>query len=243
MGKVLVELRQGRPAARYVEVKRGIWLSELAPVFEYALGIDPDSLAVAARDSTLLASIGARGETIEGYIYPTAYYVPIGASALDVLRQMADTFEARWKPEWSARLEWLGLTRDELVTLASIIEGEDPDEADRLLVSSVYNNRLADGRRLQADPTIVYALHERRRLYNKDYGLDSEYNTYRIYGLPPAPICQPTVASIMAALYPDASDFYYFVARADGRHIFSRSYREHLATIRAIRTRSSGNGR
>ncbi|UCD23598.1 MAG: endolytic transglycosylase MltG, partial [Gemmatimonadota bacterium] len=92
-------------------------------------------------------------------------------------------------------------------------------------------------------PTVVYALHERRRLYNKDYGLDSEYNTYRIHGLPPAPICQPNTASIMAALYPDASDYYYFVARSDGRHIFSRSYREHLATIREIRTRSSDNGR
>jgi len=243
MGRVLVDLREGREPVRYVEVKRGIWLSELAPVFEQALGIDPESLAVAARDSQLLASVGARGETIEGYVYPTAYYVPVGASAREVLRQMADTFEARWKSEWNARLEWMALTRDELVTLASVIQGEDPHEEDRLLVSSVYSNRLADGRRLQADPTVVYALQERRRLYNKDYGLDSEYNTYRIYGLPPAPINQPTTASILAALYPDASDFYYFVARSDGHHIFSRSYREHLSTIREIRTSSRQTGR
>jgi UPF0755 protein len=237
MGQVLVELRKGRAPVRYVEVKAGIWLSELAAVFEYALGIDPESLAVAARDSGLLASVGAGGPTIEGYIYPTAYYVPDGASALETLRQMVDTFEARWKSDWNARLEWIDLTRDELVTLASVIQGEEPHEEDRLLVSSVYNNRLAAGRRLQADPTVVYALQERRRLYNKDYGLNSEYNTYRISGLPPAPICQPTTASILAALYPDASDFYYFVARPDGHHIFSRSYREHLATIREIRDR------
>jgi len=243
MGQVLVELRKGRAPVRYVEVQPGIWLSELAPVFEYALGIDPESLAVAARDPELLASVGARGETIEGYIYPTAYYVPVEAGALEVLRQMVDTFEARWSPEWSARLEWLDLTRDELMTLASVIEGEDPHEEDRLLVSSVYSNRLADGLRLQADPTVVYALQRRQRLYNKDYGLDSEYNTYRIYGLPPAPINQPTTASILAALYPDSTDFYYFVARTDGRHLFSRSYREHLTTIRQIRNRSAGNGR
>jgi len=243
MGQVLVELRKGRAPVRYVAVKSGIWLSELAPVFEQALGIDPESLAVAARDSQLLASVGARGETIEGYIYPTAYYVHVGASAREVLRQMADTFEARWRPEWNERLEWLGLTRDELVTLASVIQGEDPHEEDRLLVSSVYSNRLSDGLRLQADPTVVYALQRRQRLYNKDYGLDSGYNTYRIYGLPPAPINQPTTASILAALYPDSTEFYYFVARPDGRHLFSRSYREHLATIRQIRNRSSGNGR
>ena len=243
MGQVLVELRKGRAPVRYVEVQPGIWLSELAPVFEYALGIDPESLAIAARDPALRASVGARGETIEGYIYPTAYYVPVDASALEVLRQMVDTFEAHWDPQWDVRVDSLDLARDEVVTLASIIEGEDPHEEDRGLVSSVYDNRLADGLRLQADPTVVYALQRRQRLYNKDYGLDSEYNTYRKYGLPPAPINQPTTASILAALYPDTTDFYYFVARPDGRHLFSRSYREHLVTIRQIRTRSRQTGR
>lgn len=235
MGQVLVDLLKGREPVQYMAVNSGIWLSELVPVLAQSLDIDPEHFEAAARNPQLLASVGARGETIEGYIYPTSYYVPVGATALEVLQQTVDTFEAHWKPEWDARLAEVGLTRDELVTLASIIEGEGPHYEDQRLISSVYNNRLSEGRRLQADPTVVYGLQERRRLYNRDYDLESEYNTYRISGLPPAPICQPTTASILAALYPDTTDFYFFVAQPDGRHVFSRSFREHLATIRRIR--------
>jgi UPF0755 protein len=242
MGRVLAELRKGTPAVRLVRVPPGIWLSELAPVFESSLGISRDSFIAAVRDSALRAQIGASGETVEGYLYPTSYYIPVGASALEVLRQMTDSFEAHWKTEWSARLDTLGVTRNEIVTLASIIEGEDPHDVDRMLVASVYENRLATGLRLQADPTVVYAIGSRRRLYNKDYSVQSDYNTYHVWGLPPSPISQPTDASLEAALYPASSDFYYFVARSDGRHVFSRSYREHLATIRKIRNRNRSNG-
>jgi UPF0755 protein len=247
MGSVLITLRKGTPPVRLVSVPAGIWLSELAQAVESALGIEPDSFLAAARDSALRSEIGAGGETVEGYLYPTTYYLQVGASALDVLRQMTDSFEARWLPEWDSRLDSLGLARDEIVTLASIIEGEDPHELDRLLVSSVYGNRLATGLRLQADPTVVYAIGRyaigrRRRLYNKDYGVQSEYNTYKIWGLPPSPISQPSAESLEAALYPAPSEFYYFVARSDGRHVFSRSYREHLATIRKIRNRSRSTG-
>jgi UPF0755 protein len=238
MGKVLVLLRKGTPDVRMVRVPPGIWLTELEPQFNEVLGITPDSLAAAAADSALLARVGTTGGTIEGYLYATNYYVRVGSSALDVLHQMVDTFEAHWKPEWDTRLDSIGMTRNDAVILASIIEGEGPHEQDRSLVSSVYSNRLRNGYRLQADPTVVYALHRRRRLYNKDYSLASDYNTYRVAGLPPAPINQPSAASIAAALYPLETEFYYFVARADGRHIFSESYREHLAAIRDLRSRS-----
>jgi len=238
MGKVLVLLRRGSDPVRVVRVPPGIWLSELEPQFQDVLGIAPDSLAAAAQDSTLLARLGLEQGTVEGYLFPTTYRVPVGVSALEVLHQMVDTFEAHWEPQWDEWLDSLGHTRHEIVTLASIIEGEGPHEEDRPFVSSVYTNRLAQGRRLQADPTVVYALAERRRLYYKDYGLDSDFNTYRIRGLPPAPIGQPSTASIEAALFPEDTDFYYFVARSDGRHIFSESYNEHLANIRRLRSRS-----
>ncbi|UCG85475.1 MAG: endolytic transglycosylase MltG [Gemmatimonadota bacterium] len=239
MGKVLVLLRKGSPPVRVVRVPPGIWLAELEPQFRDVLGIGPDSLAAAAQDSSLLARLGLEQGTVEGYLFPTTYRVAVGASALEVLHQMVDTFEAHWKPEWDDWLDSLGRSRHEVVILASIIEGEGPHEEDRPIVSSVYNNRLARDRRLQADPTVVYALAERRRLYYKDYKLDSEFNTYRIRGLPPGPIGQPSTASIEAALFPEDTDFYYFVAQSDGRHIFSESYNEHLATIRRLRNRRS----
>jgi UPF0755 protein len=98
--------------------------------------------------------------------------------------------------------------------------------------------------RLQADPTVVYALGERRRLYYQDYRVESDYNTYTFRGLPPGPIGQPAVVSIQAALYPMESDELYFVGRWDGRHEFSRTYREHLRTIARIRggARSASRG-
>lgn len=235
MGKVLAMLREGRPDAKQIRVKEGVWLSELIPVLGRTLDIPIDSLKLAVRDSALRAELGTMAETVEGYLYPTTYYVPVNATPLEVVRQMVDTFEARWSTEWDDRLAALNYTRHEIVTLASIIQGEGPLDLDRPLVSSVYHNRLSSNQRLQADPTVVYALGRRGRLYNKHYEVKSAYNTYRVNGLPPGPICQPSHHSILAALYPPETDYYYFVANAAGQHVFSRSYREHLNTIRAVR--------
>jgi len=237
MGRVLVDLRKGRPDAVRIRVKPGVWLAELAPVLGRVLDEPLDSLLAAAGDSALRARLGTTAETIEGYVPPGTYYLPVASTPLDVWTQLADTFETRWDPQWDARLDSLGMSRHELVTLASIIEGEGGDPDELALISSVYHNRLAQGLRLQADPTVVYALGGRNRLYNKHYGFDSPYNTYQVDGLPPGPIGQPSSASLRAALYPAESDFLYFVATRDGHHAFSRSYREHLATIRSLRRR------
>jgi UPF0755 protein len=235
MGKVLVELRKGRPDAIRIRVRPGVWLVELTPVIARVLEIPLDTFLAASRDSALLASVGSTAETMEGYVFPGDYYLPLDATPQQVWRQVADTFEAHWEKAWDGRLDTLGFTRHEIVTLASIIEGEGPIEADRSLISSVYHNRLRRGLRLQADPTVVYARGSRARLYHKHYRLDSQYNTYRVDGLPPGPIGQPSHASLLAALYPAETEYLYFVATADGRHLFSRSYREHLATVRSVR--------
>jgi UPF0755 protein len=236
MGKVLVELRKGRPNAIRIRVQPGVWLVELAPVIARVLEIPLDTLLEASRDPALLSSLQSEATTLEGYVFPTEYYVPVDAGPHQVWRQFADTFEARWADAWDRRLDTLGLTRHEIVTLASIIEGEGPIQADRSLISSVYHNRLRRGLRLQADPTVVYGRGSRARLYHKHYQLESKYNTYRVDGLPPGPIGQPSHASLRAALYPAETEYLYFVATADGRHLFSRSYPEHLATVRSVRS-------
>ena len=239
VGQVLVTLRRGRPPALMVVVGERMSLGELAAELERRLGIPADTVLAAARDPALRARIGTSAETVQGYLYPTAYYVTVGSTARDVLRQMADTFAARWRPGWDRRLDSLGLTRHEVVTMASIIAGEmpHPESEERFDISSVYHNRLARGMRLQADPTVVYALGERRRLSYHDYRVASEYNTYTIPGLPPGPIAQPSLESLEAALYPADTEYLYFVAQPDGRHTFSRTYPEHLSAIRRVRGR------
>jgi UPF0755 protein len=237
MGRVLVELRRGRPDAVRIRVDEGVWLAELIPVLSRVLDLPRDSLLHGARDSALRARLGARAETVEGYVPPGTYYLPVQTTANEVWRQFADTFEVRWRPEWDARLDTLGLSRHQLVTLASIVEGEGGDPDELPLIASVYHNRLARGMRLQADPTVVYARGARTRLYNKHYRLDSDYNTYRVHGLPPGPIGQPSETSIRAALYPAESDFLYFVATPTGQHVFASTYAAHLRNIRTQRSR------
>ncbi len=237
IAKVVQTLVAGVAPIDSITIPERATLAEIAVVFQNSLGRPMDKFLTAVRAPHLRARIGTRGETLEGYLFPTSYYVRTTASVSEILEQMIDEFEVNWSQAWNVRLDTLGFSRDELVTLASIISGEMAHEEDRALVSSVYHNRLDENMRLQADPTVVYALGERRRLRNRDYQIASPYNTYRIAGLPPHPIGQPSRESIVAALYPDSSDYLYFVATAGGRHLFSRSYREHLATIRAVRTR------
>lgn len=237
LDEVLDVLVTGREALVPLTIPEGLMLHEVAQRISQQLGMDVDSILAAVRNPALLSQHHIPAKTLEGYLYPSTYHVRRHATALEVVRQMVDEFEARWRPEWDERLDSLNMTRHELVTLASIIEGEVRYSKDRPFVASVYANRLRRGMRLQADPTVIYALGMRRRLYQKDYQTPSAHNTYLIDGLPPGPITEPSTASLEAALWPAKTDFLYFVARPDGKHVFSRTLREHQAAVRRIRRR------
>lgn len=122
------------------------------------------------------------------------------------------------------------MTIHEAVTMASIIEGEAQVAEERATISAVYHNRLKKGMRLQADPTVQYAIPDGpRRLFYKDYSYQSPYNTYRHRGLPPGPIMSPGAASLEAAVNPADVDYLYFVAKGDGSHLFTKTAAEHEA--------------
>jgi UPF0755 protein len=240
-GEVLRALVSGRAAFQRLVIPEGLMLTEVAAEVERQLGIPADSVLARARDRALVARVAPEAASLEGYLYPSTYFVPVPVGAEAVVTQMVREFEDRWDAAWNARLDSLGLTRHAAVTLASIIEGEVRHDRDRPYVASVYRNRLAAGWRLQADPTVIYALGRRRRLYEKDYLHPSPYNTYLIDGLPPGPIGQPSAASMAAALYPATSDFYFMVAQADGHHVFSRTLREHNAAVARVRAARDGD--
>lgn len=237
MWRVLRTLHTARPRDKRVVVRERMTLDEVAERLHVTLGLPVEDVLAAAHDAALKRRVGTQAETIEGYLPPGTYYVYGDASARSVLQDMVERFAGRWDPAWNARLDTLALTRDEIVTLASIIEGEMPKDGDRFTIASVYHNRLAQGMRLQADPTVVYGLGTRRRLTYDDYDVESDYNTYAFRGLPPGPIGEPTSASLEAALYPAETDYLYFVGDSEGRHLFSRTYTEHLRTIRELRGR------
>jgi len=233
-------LKKGRGAEARFTVLEGMMGFEVGERARSWLGVPRDSFAVAVRDTTLERELGIRPSPagVEGYMYPTTYIVPARIKARDLVRIMTHEFIERWRPDWDARLGEMGMTRHQVVTLASIIEAEVRYRPDRPYVSAVYHNRLKRGMPLQADPTVIYAHGRRlRRVWEKHLRIPSPYNTYVNRGLPPGPITQPSDSSIVAALYPAPVAYLYFVAQPDGKHIFSASYADHLAAIKRVRER------
>jgi UPF0755 protein len=237
-GEVVTALKTGRGLEVRFTVLEGMMGFEVAERARSWLGIPRDSFAAAVGDTALQRELGIRVNPagVEGYLYPTTYFVPAGVRARDLVRIMTHEFIARWQPEWDTQLAPLRMTRHELITLASIIEAEVRYGPDRPYVSAVYHNRLKRGMPLQADPTINYAYKRRlRRVWEKNLQIRSPYNTYLNRGLPPGPITQPSDSSILAALDPAPIGYLYFVAQPDGKHVFSATYADHLAAIRRAR--------
>lgn len=174
-------------------------------------------------------------QRLEGFLYPETYYVDEDDTAETIIGMMLKEFDAQYTEEWRARVNELGLTTEEWVTMASIVEKEAVVETDRPIIAGVFYNRLDLGMLLQSCATVQYALGETKSvLSNEDVQIASPYNTYINYGLPPGPIASPGYDSLYAALYPTDTDYLYFVAKPNGEHIFSVTYEEHLAAKAAI---------
>jgi UPF0755 protein len=186
------------------------------------------------------------GQSLEGYLYPDSYELPReGATAADLLKRQLDEFEAKVMPVYWEAVAQDPATPDlhQVLTLASIVEREAVLDEERPTIAGVYLNRLARGMRLEADPTVQYAMGFqpasgqwwKTPVFLEEYSqVDSPYNTYLYTGLPPGPIAAPRLASIRAVLNPEQHDYLYFVAEpgGSGRHIFSRTFEEHLENVK-----------
>ena len=199
-------------------------------------GVSQEERALFSR--AFVARAGVPGPTLEGYLFPETYRFAEGVEPAAVLLEMADRYREYWTLERRARLDSLELDERALVTLASIVEEEARIAEERSIIAGVYSNRLEIGMLLQADPTVQYALGEpkERLLYTDiDRVADHPYNTYTHAGLPPGPISSPGAAALDAALYPADVPYLFFVAEADGSHVFTRTNREHINARNRIR--------
>ncbi len=245
--RLLTIIASGKVATVSFTVPEGLALPELAELAEERLGIPTEAFRAAAGDPALLRKYGISAPGAEGYLLPETYQLPLPVTAMGLVETMLQQFQRAWKPSWDRRLDSLGWTRTEALTLASIVEGEARYDDERATIAGVYLNRLRRGMPLQADPTVQYALllatgRRKPRLFFKDYAFRSPYNTYLYPGLPPGPVNSPGLRSIEAALYPAATPYLYFVAGPDGRHIFSRTLTEHLGALRRLRGSGGGEG-
>jgi len=175
------------------------------------------------------------GRRFEGFLLPETYALPRHTDAPKLVHLMNQAFERALTPEIRAAAAARDLNIQQLATLASIVEKETGNPAERPLVASVYENRLRIGMPLQCDPTVIYALELAGRydgnIRRDDLSLDSPYNTYRYAGLPPGPIASPGVASVDAVVHPAESDYLYFVSKNDGSHVFSKTLAEHNQNV------------
>lgn len=225
---VLDALRGGKGIVHVVTIPEGFSLSQIGPLLESRLGVPHDSVEAAVRDTALLHALDIPTPTLEGYLFPDTYVFADKTTARAAIATMVRRFEQVWKPEWSARLDTMHLSRNDVMALASIVEKEARLPEERPVIAAVYLNRLRDRIPLQADPTVQYALGKHvARVYYKDLEVDSPYNTYKHTGLPPGPIASPGKPSIEAALYPANVPYEFFVAFPDGHHEFRRDLKGH----------------
>lgn len=185
-----------------------------------------------------------RKKDLEGYLYPSTYLFSQNTPTQKVVDEMLAQYKKNIAPLFKQYPT--DLTEKQVLTIASIVEREAVHHEERPKIAAVYLNRFRIGKRLEADPTVQYALgfslkenrYWKKGLTLSDLRIDDPYNTYRNEGLPPAPICNPSAASVKGVLQPE-EDFkaLYFVADSGGHHVFSRTYEEHLAHIRRIRGR------
>jgi UPF0755 protein len=220
-----------------VTIPEGFTHAQIAGAVSSSAAIDSAAFASLIDDEEACRELEVAGGVLEGYLFPDTYLVPWGSTPMDVARMMRARLEEILDANMKTRLEETGLTLHEALTLASIIQAEARLPEEMPLVSAVYHNRLRSGMKLEADPTVAYALGGRKgRLFYKDLEIESPFNTYKHVGLPPGPICAPGKGAIVAALYPDTTcKAVYFVARGDGGHIFSMTLEDHAAAVEALK--------
>jgi UPF0755 protein len=175
---------------------------------------------------------GTRTPSLEGYLFPSTYLVPVGSSPERIARILTDQFFRELPPDAAEKAKRFGLTVPQVITIASLIEREAQADDERALMAGVYYNRLRAGMPLEVDATIEYVFPEHHTVITRrDLAIDSPYNTYRHTGLPPTPIANPGKASIDAAFAPVASPYLFYVYKGNGHHAFAKTLEEHNANV------------
>ena len=233
--EVADRLKRGDVYLVELRIPEGYNLYDIAGAVEQAGFAKAIAFINAARNPAPIRDLAPHAPSLEGFLFPSTYYVPRKTTAEVLCRLLTDQFRKEWK------LAGGGPNALASVTLASLVEKETGAPEERAVVAAVYRNRLQLGMKLEADPTTIYsAMLEgiwRGKIYKSDLQRLHPYNTYAVAGLPPGPIANPGRAALSAALHPAASDYLFFVAKGDGtgRHNFSKTYAEHARSVVAWR--------
>lgn len=236
-GEILKVLASGRSIEYVVTVSEGLNRFEIAGIVqELGIGTKQEFLSLTQDRTFIQQTLGDDVPSLEGYLFPETYYVTRASGVRSLLKQMVTKFKEKFALVQYGSEIAVPLTKHQLVTLASIVEKETAAPEERPVISSVFHNRLKKGMRLQTDPTVIYGMWLKtgewnRNISRQDLIAPTPYNTYVIYGLPPGPIANPGLQAMQAAARPAQSEFYFFVSRNDGTHVFSREYGQHRNAV------------
>ena len=234
---ILNDLAEGKSRVLvHVPIPEGWRMERIALQYGKLLGIDSQRFISLCDRADFRKELGVDAASLEGYLMPDTYRFLWQTTEEEIVERMVEEFKLFYVDSLRKRQEEVKLTLPQVLTLASIVEGESQLDRDRPIIAGVYLNRLKKRMRLEADPTVQYVIPGGpRRLLFSDLRYDSPYNTYLYYGLPPGPINSPGRKSILAVLYPEKHAFLYFVADGTGGHVFSRNYMEHQKAVQAYR--------
>lgn len=232
--EVLQLLAKGSTLRHHVTIPEGVTVEQVAAIFEKDGWIKKERFLELVNDAEFIGKLGVDAQHLEGYLFPETYtLVRHEAEESLVIRMMVNRFLQVWNAIKTEDLH--GLSRHQMVTLASVVEKETAAAVERPLIARVFLNRLDRKMRLQSDPTVIYGIREfDGNLTKSDLKRTTPYNTYVIPGLPPGPICNPGRAALEAVLHPADSEALYFVSRNDGTHIFSTNLAEHNRAVKAF---------
>jgi UPF0755 protein len=234
------KISHGQIFVHIVTIPEGWTMFDIGDEFQRQGICSRQEFLAAARNGSLVWDLAPHATSLEGFLFPSTYEFTRHTTCDQAVKRMVLNFRAVWETLVPADAPPpSGFTPAEVVTLASLVERETPDAAERPIVAGVFYNRLKRGDALQCDPTVQYALalqgNPIKDVHPKDLRIDSTYNTYEHRGLPPGPIANPGEASLRAALTPAPTDYLYFVANGEGGHFFSRTLAEHNRNVARLR--------
>jgi UPF0755 protein len=210
-----------------VTIPEGFSSKQIAELLDEKDLIEKDMLLSLLHNQEILRKYGISTPSLEGFLYPDTYQFAKGLAPKTIVDTMVNRFNEMIEPLKEKIIE-SGMTLDEIVTLASIVEKETGKADERPIIASVFLNRINKKMRLESDPTVIYGIKEfSGNITKKHLSEKTPYNTYVIRGLPPGPIANPGIEAIKAVLYPSETDYLYFVSKNDGSHYFSKSLKEH----------------
>jgi UPF0755 protein len=233
--EVLAKLARGQQDPIRLTIYPGKFEQEVIADLDNAFMFTKSEFLDAVNSPSFLDSLGISRADLIAYLHPDTYEFYWTMSPRGLIQRLKSELENKISEEIQNEIKFRDLSFSQVLTMASIVQGEAIFSDEMPRISGLYWNRVRIGMPLQADPTVGYALGAKRRLFYADYAVEHPYNTYKNRGLPPGPINNPTIKAIEAAVFPERHEYIYMVATPEGRHVFSKDYSNHQRAARQWR--------